>query len=290
MKLATLHDGSRDGQLVVVSRDLASAHFAAHIAGSLRQVLDDWNFLSPQLEDLYATLNSGKARHAFAFDPRQCLAPLPRAALWSPAGQLARGDAFLRPCASLPAALQGAALQWHWVAACGALGPGADESQALDSMRLLMLALCFVQAGAAGPASVLATAFAPVAASLDELGPARLQPLAEAPALKLRRRGRLSPAEPPAEQAPGLATHIASLAGGAAALGLPAGALVGALAAASEPWAAAGEPEQLHCEAAGLDGHSLCGALELRSEAPQPLAAAEPGAEAAAEGAEAAAP
>ena len=48
----------------------------------MQQMLDDWNFLSPQLEDLSPTLNSGKARHAFAFDPAQCMAPLPRAYQW----------------------------------------------------------------------------------------------------------------------------------------------------------------------------------------------------------------
>ncbi len=79
MKLATYRDGSRDGQLVVVSRDLTQAHYANGIAGRLQQVLDDWNFLSPQLEDLSTTLNHGRARHAFAFDPRLCMAPLPRA-------------------------------------------------------------------------------------------------------------------------------------------------------------------------------------------------------------------
>ena len=83
MKLATLKDGSRDGQLAVVSRDLSQAHFAAGIATTLQQVLDDWNFLSPQLEDLYATLNGGKARHAFNFDPRHAMAPLPRAHQWA---------------------------------------------------------------------------------------------------------------------------------------------------------------------------------------------------------------
>ena len=81
MKLATYKDGSRDGQLVVVSRDLSQAHYAHGIAGRLQQVLDDWNFLSPQLEDLYVTLNQGKARHAFNFEPRQCMAPLPRPGL-----------------------------------------------------------------------------------------------------------------------------------------------------------------------------------------------------------------
>jgi fumarylacetoacetate (FAA) hydrolase len=79
MKLATYRDGSRDGQLVVVSSDLTTAHYASAIATRLQQVLDDWNFLSPQLEDLARTLNHGKARHAFAFDPSRCMAPLPRA-------------------------------------------------------------------------------------------------------------------------------------------------------------------------------------------------------------------
>ena len=83
MKLATYKDGSRDGQLVVVSRDLATAHYATGIAAKLQQVLDDWNFMSPQLQDLYDTLNQGKARHAFPFDPKMCMAPLPRAYEWA---------------------------------------------------------------------------------------------------------------------------------------------------------------------------------------------------------------
>ena len=92
MKLATYKDGSRDGQLVVVSRDLSTAHYATGIASKLQQVLDDWNFMSPQLQDLYETLNSGKspaARHAFPFETERCMAPLPRAYQW------ADGSAFI---------------------------------------------------------------------------------------------------------------------------------------------------------------------------------------------------
>jgi fumarylacetoacetate (FAA) hydrolase len=89
MKLATLKDGSRDGQLVVVSRDLTTAHFATGIATRMQQVLDDWNFLAPQLQDLYVTLNQGKARHAFEFVPALAMAPLPRAYQW------ADGSAYL---------------------------------------------------------------------------------------------------------------------------------------------------------------------------------------------------
>ena len=83
MKLATYKDGSRDGQLVVVSRDLSTAHYATGIANKLQQVLDDWGFIAPQLVDLYETLNLGKTRHAFPFDPAMCMAPLPRAYQWA---------------------------------------------------------------------------------------------------------------------------------------------------------------------------------------------------------------
>lgn len=88
MKLASYRDGSRDGQLVVVSRDLGSAHYATGAACTLQQALDDWNFVAPQLQDLSVELNRGRARHAFAFDPAMCLAPLPRAS------QCVRGTAY----------------------------------------------------------------------------------------------------------------------------------------------------------------------------------------------------
>ena len=96
MKLATYQDGSRDGQLVVVSRDLATAHYASGIATRLQHVLDDWNFLSPQLQELSQTLNHGKARHAFAFEPRRCMAPLPRAYQWAGGSSYRNHVALLR--------------------------------------------------------------------------------------------------------------------------------------------------------------------------------------------------
>ena len=83
MKLATIKDATRDGQLAVVSNDLKTAAIADGIAGTMQRVLDDWTFHAPQLQDLYDALNQGKARHAFEFDPRQCMAPLPRACQWA---------------------------------------------------------------------------------------------------------------------------------------------------------------------------------------------------------------
>jgi fumarylacetoacetate (FAA) hydrolase len=78
MKLASYNDGSRDGQLVVVSRDLSMAHYATGVATRIQQVLDDWHFMSPALEEISIALNQGRLRHAFAFEPAKCMAPLPR--------------------------------------------------------------------------------------------------------------------------------------------------------------------------------------------------------------------
>ncbi|WUR12102.1 fumarylacetoacetate hydrolase family protein [[Empedobacter] haloabium] len=83
MKLATLNDGTRDGQLVVVARDLKTAVVADGIAPTLQRALDDWAFIAPQLDQLSRQLNDGKARRTFEFDPRRCMAPLPRAFQWA---------------------------------------------------------------------------------------------------------------------------------------------------------------------------------------------------------------
>lgn len=79
MKLATLKDGSRDGQLVIVSRDLKTAVIANNIAPTMQDLLDSWDFMQPQCEDLYVQLNQGRAPYSFDFDPKNCMAPLPRA-------------------------------------------------------------------------------------------------------------------------------------------------------------------------------------------------------------------
>jgi len=83
MKLATLKDGTRDGQLMVVARDLKSAHIADGIAPTLQRALDDWAFIAPQMEQLYVDLNAAKAHRSFDFDPKRCMAPLPRAYQWA---------------------------------------------------------------------------------------------------------------------------------------------------------------------------------------------------------------
>lgn len=83
MKLATLKDGTRDGQLAIVSRDLKTAVLADGISPTLQRALDDWNFIGPQLEQRYDELNHGRAHRSFDFDPKRCMAPLPRAFQWA---------------------------------------------------------------------------------------------------------------------------------------------------------------------------------------------------------------
>ena len=85
MKLATLKDGSRDGTLALVSRDLARAIAVPEIAPTLQAALDEWGVVAPHLEKLYAELNEGKTTGAVAFDPRQAHSPLPRAYQWADA-------------------------------------------------------------------------------------------------------------------------------------------------------------------------------------------------------------
>ena len=240
MKLASYKDGSRDGQLVVVSGDLGSAHYATGIATRLQQVLDDWNFLSPQLQELSQTLDHGKARHAFPFDPRLCLAPLPRAFLWAEpqAGGdgdaplvLGRSDGFLGPCDAVPGGPWAAAdLRIQLAALTGDIAPGTGPDAALDGVRLLMLADSGhgwhdADRAGTGPTDGGWVGFAPVAVTPDELGTAWRGGRAT-PVLPWRRNGQhIGDLPLSGHPAAHLGTLIARL---AAVRGLPAGCIVGA--------------------------------------------------------------
>jgi fumarylacetoacetate (FAA) hydrolase len=82
MKFATYHDGTRDGQLWVVSRDMTRAVPATGIATSLLEAIEDWENKSSKLAAVYDRLNSFEEPFATAFEPERCLAPLPRAPQW----------------------------------------------------------------------------------------------------------------------------------------------------------------------------------------------------------------
>ncbi|MBU64504.1 MAG: fumarylacetoacetate hydrolase [Cupriavidus sp.] len=210
MKLATLKDGSRDGQLVVVSRDLKTAHYATDIAGKLQTALDDWNFYAPQLQDLYDALNAGRARHPFPFQPKDCMAPLPRAYQWADGSayvnhvelvRKARGaemppefwkdplmyqggsDDFIGPQDDIVCASEAFGIDFEAEVAVitGDVRMGATPEQAGESIRLVMLAndvslrnLIPAELGKGFGffQSKPATAFSPVAVTPDELGEA----------------------------------------------------------------------------------------------------------------------
>ena len=78
MKLASLKNGTRDGQLVVVSRDLRLAVAAEAVAPSMRHAIDNWAQVEAKLASLSDKLNAGQAEGAVAFAPSQAMAPLPR--------------------------------------------------------------------------------------------------------------------------------------------------------------------------------------------------------------------
>jgi len=208
MKLATYKDGSRDGQLVVVSRDLHTAHYATDVAHRLQDVLDDWDFLSPQLQDLYDTLNQGKARHAFAFDPQMCMAPLSRAYQWADASayinhvELVRAsrnievpanyytdpliyqggsDDFMGACDDVICASEdyGIDFEAELAVITGDVPMTASPKQALEGIRLVMLANDVslrnlipdeIAKGFGFLQGKPATAFSPVAVTVDEFG------------------------------------------------------------------------------------------------------------------------
>ena len=61
MKLATLKDGTRDGKLVVVSRDLTQYTDASFLARTLQAALDDWRRISPHLGTIAESLENNAA-------------------------------------------------------------------------------------------------------------------------------------------------------------------------------------------------------------------------------------
>lgn len=208
MKLATLKDGTRDGQLAVVARDLKLAALADGIAPTLQSALDDWGFIAPQLQALYDELNAGRAERSFAFDAARCMAPLPRAFQWADGSayvnhvELVRrarnaqmpesfwhdplmyqggSDDFLGPQDDIECLDEDWGIDFEGEVAVitGDLDMGASPAQAEQSIRLLMLVNdvslrnlipAELGKGFGFVQSKPATSFSPVAITPDELG------------------------------------------------------------------------------------------------------------------------
>ena len=196
MKLATLRDGTRDGQLMVVARDLKTAQLADGITPTLQAALDDWAFIAPQLETLSSLLNAGRAPRSVDFDPARCMAPLPRAYQWvdseayasdpaqeTPPLHQGGSDDFLGPTDDISLAHEEWGIDFGAAVAVitGDVPVGATPDQALAQIRLVTLANGVslrnlmpdeLAKGAGYLQAKPAPAFAPVAITPDELGDA----------------------------------------------------------------------------------------------------------------------
>ena len=78
MKLGSLKSDTPDGQLVVLSRDLAFAKAVPDIAPTMQSALDRWDKVEAALMRVSDDLNAGRISDAMAFDPANALSPLPR--------------------------------------------------------------------------------------------------------------------------------------------------------------------------------------------------------------------
>jgi fumarylacetoacetate (FAA) hydrolase len=79
MKLASLKNQTRDGCLVVVSRDLSRCVRVSDIAETMQQAIETWPKAEPALKQVYTKLNAGKVNGEEAFDPSRAASPFPRA-------------------------------------------------------------------------------------------------------------------------------------------------------------------------------------------------------------------
>jgi fumarylacetoacetate (FAA) hydrolase len=208
MKLASLKHG-RDGRLVVVSSDLTRAISVESLVPNLQTTLDNWDYYAPKLNDIAQSLELN-ALPAFRFHEHDCASPLPRAFQWADGSayinhvelvRKARGvemppsfytdplmyqggsDSFLSPRDDITHddTSYGIDFEGEVAVIVGDVKQGATREEALSAIRLVMLVndvslrniitpeltkgFGFVQ-------SKPATAFSPVAVSLDELGDA----------------------------------------------------------------------------------------------------------------------
>jgi fumarylacetoacetate (FAA) hydrolase len=208
MKLASLKDGSREGRLVVVSRDLTRFTDASFLVPTLQAALDDWERLAPHLQAMAESLETG-AVPAERFHEHHAHSPLPRAYQWADCSayvnhvelvRRARGaempesfwtepliyqggsDSFLAPRDPIVADEDwGIDFEAEVAAIVDDVPMGASEEEAAAAIRLIMLvndvslrglAPAELEKGFGFFQSKPSSAFSPVAVTPDELGEA----------------------------------------------------------------------------------------------------------------------
>lgn len=209
MKLATINDGSRDGQLAVVNKDGTSLAPAPDIAPTLQAALDDWERVGPLLRRRHAQVVGGQVETVPVHFER-LLAPLPRAYEWVDGSaylnhvrlvRKARGAEPPKTLETDPLVYQGGSGEFL---SCKAPIPWVDEAWGLDFEAEVCVILADIARGtrAQGAEDAIrlvticndvslrglipgelakgfgffqskpATAFAPFAVTVDELGEA----------------------------------------------------------------------------------------------------------------------
>jgi len=209
MKLATLNDGTRDGQLVAVSGGLERYTPAGKFAATLQQALDDWDNVVEGLSDLATRIDLGQIEGE-PFDETLALSPLPRAYQWADGSayvnhvelvRKARGaempesfwtdplmyqggsDTFLAPRAPIVMGDEswGIDFEAEIAVVTGDVPMGCSLEQARDAIRLVMLvndvSLRGLIPGELGKGfgffqAKPSSAFSPIAVTPDELGSA----------------------------------------------------------------------------------------------------------------------
>lgn len=209
MKLATLDNGTRDGMLVVVSKDLTRCCAAGYIAPTLQYALDNWERVAPELEVLARDVEH-ETVPCERFHERQALSPLPRAYQWADGSayinhvelvRQARGakvpesfysdplmyqggsDTFLRPRQDIPLGdvAWGCDMEGEIAAITDDVPMGCSAADAAGHIKLLMLVNdvslrglipAELEKGFGFFQSKPASAFSPVAVTPDELGDA----------------------------------------------------------------------------------------------------------------------
>ncbi|MDQ2704537.1 MAG: fumarylacetoacetate hydrolase family protein, partial [Pseudomonadota bacterium] len=209
MKLATLKNGTRDGKLVVVSRDLTRFTDASFLVSTLQAALDDWRRIAPHLTTLAESLETGSVPSQ-RFHEHDAHSPLPRAYQWADGSAYlnhvelvgkSRGsdlppdfateplmyqggsDSFLAPRDPIRVADEtwGADMEGEIAVIVDDVPMGADPKQGREAIRLVLLVNDVSLRRLAGPElakgfgffqSKPSSAFSPVAVTPDELGDA----------------------------------------------------------------------------------------------------------------------
>ena len=209
MKLASLKSG-RDGELILVDKQLNYATRASHLYPTLQAALDNWAEAKPKLDELSQQLNNGLAKDSFSFDPKQCDAPLPRCYHWAdgsayvthvelvrkargaelpdsfwkdPLMYMGASDAFLGPCDDIPIESEdwGIDMEAEIAIITDDVAAGTPKALAADHIQLVCL-VNDVSLRNLIPNELAKqfgfyqskpwTSFTPVAVTPDELGPA----------------------------------------------------------------------------------------------------------------------